>query len=106
MIGRHFEKLNDIVKVIEATRGLRPLLALNGPRGFDEEMSGSRTSSEWAALSKWKSEIRQDHQADGRRFQFQTLLGPIDLAPCQTAPELQFLWRESVLPEDNHIPLK
>jgi hypothetical protein len=58
MIIRHFEKLNDIVKVIEATRGIETVvLALNGLRGFDEEMSGSRTSSERAALSKWKSKI-------------------------------------------------
>jgi hypothetical protein len=43
---RHSEKLDDIVKVIEATRGIEAIaLALNDPRGLDEEMSGSRTSS-------------------------------------------------------------
>jgi len=41
MIICHFEKLNDIVKVIEATRGIGAVvLALNGLRGFDGEMSG------------------------------------------------------------------
>jgi hypothetical protein len=43
---RHSEKLDDIVRVIEATRGIEAVaLALNDPRGLDEEMSGSRTSS-------------------------------------------------------------
>ena len=46
MVIRHFEKLNDIVKVIEATREIEAVaLALNDPQGLDEKMSGSRTSS-------------------------------------------------------------
>jgi len=46
MIIRHFEKLNDIVKALEATRGIEAvILALIGLRGFDEMSHILRTGS-------------------------------------------------------------
>ena len=43
---RHSEKLDDIVRVIEATRGIEAVaLALNDPWGLDKEMLERRTSS-------------------------------------------------------------
>jgi hypothetical protein len=93
--------VDDIVKGIEATRGIEAVaLALNDPGGFDGKKSGSHTSSERAALTKWKSynKLRRDgfdkiikgrrRNGDFNSRRCSDSINVIETWPCQTAPEL------------------